>query len=262
MKKKIELIFVTLVFFLLSACSQTADLSFSQSQAWKLESKSTYDPELFNSLSDSVESLGLGITLDNLDESAIEMGMSSLKSYCNQAGVDMNWRRGRTLSGDVTLSVSLSGDRLEQLSQLGQGAITVTEEAPGRFHLISQGFDLSQYASDLPVEMMGVIDSEFRLHTGGILSSNADKVSGNTAIWYNPAGMDAVFNAGGIGLAGLGPILAIAGGGLALVGIIAAIANRKKTCFACEARIPARARVCPNCGEELEIRSQEENNDY
>ncbi len=259
MKRNVNIILAMLMAILLSACSQTTDLSFSQSQAWKLEIKSTYDPELFNNLSDSVDSLGLGISLDNLDESAIEMGMSTLKSYCNQAGVRMSWRRGSSLSGDVTFSVSLSGDRLDQLNQLGQGAITVTEEAPGRFHLTSQGLDLSQYTSDLPVNMMGVINSEFRLHTGGILSSNAQKVSGNTAIWYNQAGMDAVFKAGGGGFAGLGPILAILGGGLALVGIIAAIANRKKTCLACGARIPARARVCPICGEELEYRSSEEN---
>lgn len=237
---------------LLSACSQTMDASFTKTQAWKLESKSTYDPDLFNNLGDTLE--GFGLELDSLDESAINMAMSSLESYCNRLGVRMDWRRSQSLSGEVTISFVLNGTRLDQLNQLSQGAITVMEEAPGQFHLVSQSFDLSQYTGGLPLDMFGAASLEFRLHTGGIISSNAQKVSGNTAIWYNPVGMDVTFNAGGGSLGWLGPVLGVLGGAVLLFGLIGLLANRKKTCFACGARIPARAKVCTQCGTELVFR--------
>lgn len=250
--ERITLFLGLIVILLLSACSQTMDASFAKTQAWKLESKSTYDPDLFNNLGDTLE--GFGVELGDLDESAINMAMSSLESYCNQLGVRMDWGRSQSLSGEVTISFVLNGTRLDQLNQLSQGAITVTEEAPGQFHLVSQSLDLGQYTSGLPLDMFGAVNSEFRLHTGGIISSNAQKVSGNTAIWYNPVGMDAVFNVGGGSLGWLGLVLAALGGVVLLFGLIGLAANRKKTCFACGARIPARAKVCTQCGTELVFR--------
>ena len=146
---------------------------------------------------------GFGISFDtgDLGQAAFELMLDNMVRQLAIQGMDASWKMRRNLfrSGS-TYEIIVQGQgwqRLSNLTDVNQALnnvtevdtppisstykIVVTETNDGNIH----------FSMSIPEDMVGfyyVFSYEYNLHGGKILSSNADKVSGGTATWINPAG--------------------------------------------------------------------------
>jgi len=105
-------------------------------------------------------------------EAAIEAELRRQAAQLEQQGVRYSWRKERK-EGNIVYHFSVEGEGWAALNQAvfnGQAQIQSTEEG----HV---------YFSYTP--LFAARAFTLRLTGGKILSSNADEVRGNTAIWYN-----------------------------------------------------------------------------
>ncbi len=187
---------VPLVFLLTACVSIQSDITLYRGEEWSAQIRMT--------VAQSVISWG-GPTLDG--------EMQSMTAEMRRLGIDWTWRK-ELKESDTIYHVSAKGkgwDNLNQATQrlMGYGGATVTRIDGGHlsFQYTTAGSSWSGGAHTL------------RLTGGKIISSNADEVKGNTAIWYN---LQSQYGSGGDALAVLTeatrtPIPCPAGLGLVLL---------------------------------------------
>ncbi len=189
-----------------------------------------------------------------------EMQAGMEKEMAEAQGVQFSWQKTRSDDEGITYRFSMAGNDLESLNAAleDDGEVWV-EEGPGGKRLIN-----FRFTPDAEGTMMRF---RFSLTGGEIISSNADRIEGGTATWYDLSGgrtAEATLTEAPTGPLGgfFLPLL----GGLALIGVvvIAAVAflgMRRplkpspapvaRFCTQCGTRNAPTARFCIKCGKGL-----------
>ncbi len=239
---------------LLSACTQTLDMTFKHNESWRLESEFQYDEELLNLFGDMAgwaigEGLGVPVPSVNVSDAIglLEYTFELAKQQFAAQGIQFNWHRAQ---GRITFD--FRGDSFVQFNQLAPGAFSIEEVGDGQYHL-TMGFltlgDIAPSLGDLETLTGGLFSNTVTLHVGKIISSNANLVRGGTATWYNPTQVDVVFTP----VSSILPACLWGLGALVLIAGIVFIASRAggRRCPMCGARVGKKAEICPNCGSSL-----------
>jgi len=176
-------------------------------------------------------------------DAEMQAGMEEEMAEAQEQGVQFSWQKTRSEEEAVTYRFSMAGNDLESLNAAleDDGEVRV-EEDPGGKRLINLWF-----TPDAEGTMMRFA---FSLSGAEVISSNADRVEGGTATWYDLSGgrtAEATLTEAPTGP--LGGLLLPLLGGLALIGVvvIAAVAFLGLTRPPRPSPAPA-ARFCTQCG--------------
>lgn len=255
MKKKLILVFSLIVILFLTGCSQKSQFSFYSGEKWKLSGKVDFDADVFQDLGSVIGSISGQTTGFEIPGSAFNPEiylrpiMTSLVKQLRSQGIEMKWKYNRKL-----LTYNLSGKSYSALEQAG--LITDLGDGTYRFEISRQDF-VSPLGSgfDSMVEMFNdaYSDNVVEISVGKIYQSNADKIVGSKAIWYNPKSISITYKPG----SGTGGILIILLILLAIALVVFLVmklfrGQKKVTCYACGKRVNASYTECPKCGSYLD----------
>jgi hypothetical protein len=142
-------------------------------------------------------------------EAGLEAEMERSMPEVEDEKVEFSWEKERHEDGGVTYRFTMKGEDWDQLNEvIFDGQATITKDESGQVHL-------SYYT----MGNIGFARTVLRLRGGKIISSNADRVEGDTAIWIDPSQVEVVLTEKSS--FGLGNTLLIAvGGGFCLVLVI------------------------------------------
>jgi len=201
-------------------------------------------------------------------DAALEEGMGAEMITAREEDVQFSWQKTRSDQQAVTYRSSMAGSDLDALNAPEDGIEVWVEEGPEGKRVIHFRFTPDAMFTD--TEGM-LTEFAFSLTGGEIISSNADRVEGGTAAWYNLSGWrtaEAVLTeAPTSALGGLVPALlgGLAFAGVVAVGIVAFLALRADRgakakpspvpvatlCAQCGARNALTAKFCIKCGKPL-----------
>ncbi len=155
-----------------------------------------------------VELYLLPATVSMVGEAGLEVEMESRMSELDAEEIEFSWEKEQHEDGGVTLHFTMKGEGWDKLNDsVFDGQATITRD--------KDQVHLSYY----PMANIGFMRTTLRLRGGKIISSNADRVEGDTAIWIDPSRVEVVLTEKSS--FGLGNILLIAaGGGFCLVLVI------------------------------------------
>lgn len=182
---------MTIVLFLFG-CSQQSDLTLYNDQSWEYVSSFTFDPDDIPDVSLDIpiieEALSVGVASSLLPESVSDMTLDMAANMYRQEGYRVETEQKRALGGDTSYVMTITGQGWDKLARMLSGPmleelglpasqVTVTEVSDGAVHFVVA----------LPVDTYGLgsmLPTEFRLHGGSILDTNAYEVRGGTATWF------------------------------------------------------------------------------
>ncbi len=250
MRKKVIVLLSILSLLLLVGCEQTMKFKFYSGEKWKADAIVDFNADIFQGVGSFAGSLFDGSIPSGLfnPEIYLDPMMTIAKKAFRSAGVDFDWSYDRQ-----KLKYHLSGESYRLLEQIG----VITNLGGGTYQFVID-YD------DIPFEIAGeyqptldqitdlLVDHVVEISVGKIYESNADKVSGSKAIWYNPDRIYLVFKPGSGG--GFLKLL------LWLVGIVLVIfllsfiikKTSRRTCYSCGAKVRKSYSECPSCGSSME----------
>jgi predicted enzyme related to lactoylglutathione lyase len=134
-------------------------------------------------------------------EASLEAEMERSMPEVEDEEVEFSWEKERHEDGGVTYRFTIKGEGWDQLNEgVFDGRATITRDESGQVHL-------SYYT----MGDIGFTRTVMRLRGGKIISSNADRVEGDTAVWIDPSRVEVVLTEKSS--FGLGNTLLIAVGG-------------------------------------------------
>ena len=183
------------------------DVTFYKDGHWKMNNNLTY-PKSATSIAGDIMSM-LGIDTDarswvqNIEQTTINGALNMLRNFVRQRGVEMRWKQRRS-GDDVKLLLNLDSDSYEKFSDIYAvlGNVHLSELEEGIFHLqIDHRGVNTEFLNEvginnlLPFSNLFGMSDDYKLViiTGKVISSNADKVVGGTATWFNPSSVDIIF---------------------------------------------------------------------
>jgi hypothetical protein len=238
---------VSLLF--LAGCEQKIELKFPKEQNWTVKSTADFDRDVVKGageIAGSVVGSELGFSLPGslFDPKVILPPMMRLYQQAfEQQGMDFKW----SYVADK-LKFEIGGT---SYSQLTKGAspdyLSIVPVGGGNYRLTINYASLGEEYNT--VQGM-VYETELSVTAGKIISSNADKVTGSKAIWYNPTSVEVTFKPGTS--ANVGMILVALVGIAAVFGIGKALSGGGRiTCPSCGAKVGKGTEECPSCGSWL-----------
>lgn len=236
---KLKRILILASAFILSACTQTADIYFYADESWQVSSKVTmseFEQTLLDTFDQQLADLNLPIQSSEFKNALTEGGLDVLTSQYAAAGIDFSWRKFGS-----TYSYTAKGQTLAQFEKLVPGVFTITKEAEDRYHL------KADFTEAMPLAA-AVYKLELTLHATEIYSSNAQRLRSGTAQWTNPSTIDAVFAPSS--KFPWGVLLTLCGASVLGAIPFFALAGKKK-CPSCGKRISKKSEICPKCGDTL-----------
>ncbi len=234
MKIKLNPILMILSVFIISACSQTADIYVYSDETWKVSSKVIVDDTgFFDSIGQQLNDTDLPDEIKALVGGSSESSFEALRSYYANQGIDFRWSK----LGE-SYSLTARGRTLDQFENLVPGVLSLVREEGDRYHLQAEFSDAMMLSSI-------IYHLDITLHTREIYSSNAYQQRGGTARWSNPSKIDVVFSPSSLFSPGI--FLAVCGAGLLITIPFFVLANKRK-CPHCGRKISKRSTYCMNCG--------------
>lgn len=250
MKLKRVMLISLFAFMFLAGCEQKIAIRFPSQQKWSVNTIADFDSDLVQGAGEIAGDLvgsefGLDIPGSFFDPKVmLPPVMRMYEQAFEQQGMDFDW----SYVADK-LKYEVSGTSFDQLTN---------GTSPSYMSIVPTGggiYRLSINYLSLGEEYMAVTgfvyETELTVSAGKIISSNADKVIGTKATWYNPTNIEVTFKPGSS--ANAGPLLLVLGGLAAIFGIVKALANsgNKIACPACGAKVKKDLEECPNCGSWL-----------
>lgn len=210
MKKKnyftLILVFVFCLLFL-TACSQKVSMSFYKNGRWRVNNEMIYSKVITDLTGGLLSAFGLDLgsnsLISDLTQSATALSYNMAKNLMRQQGIEMDWSQKES-GNNVVVQFVLEADSYQQFNNLMSiaGGSGIEDLGDGSYRLRidyqtinEQYYDLFGLSDISPfMETMGMLNNvELEITTGRIISSNADKIRGQTAIWYNPSYVDIIF---------------------------------------------------------------------
>jgi len=235
-------ILILLASFILSACSQSADIYFYSDGSWKVSSRVVLDrteQAIFNLIDEQLTQFDIPLPVSTVDLAGglSDRGLEALRAQYASMGIDL-----RVSGFGSSRSLTATGKTLDQFNQLLPGVVTLSKDAEDRYRLQAE-FGEEMIAAAMFYKL------EIRLHAGKIYSADvAARERGSTASWSNPPRIDITFSPASP--FSFGWILAICGAGLFAVIPFAFITNKRK-CSNCGKRVSKHADYCPHCSEPM-----------
>lgn len=159
-------LFTSLFFALIGCGAVTSDITFYQKEEWKADTTLVLNPQ---------ENAQLGATL----EAELQKRVAQAKNE----GLTLNWSKNKQ-DENTAYRVTAEGTSWNKLNEFAFNSQAV---------ITTNGDQISVSYRDVG---FGARAITIKLTGGSIVSSNADEVKGNTAIWYNlsssPNGIQAV----------------------------------------------------------------------
>lgn len=203
----IQVILALVLIVLAASCTKTEEVYFHKDQSWEVKHSFTYDRDVIPSIGFSIlEQVGIRIKLDAITNEFVGLGLNQLAHVYRNSGLEAEWNE-RRLGDKQTFELKIRGSGINDLADLGLGGdpaqladlgseyadyigllanqVLINERGDGSIHLSIQqpdGF------GDLPL-----FQTQFILHAGKILSSNATSERSNKAVWESPTEIEVVF---------------------------------------------------------------------
>ncbi|MEA4930973.1 MAG: hypothetical protein VB026_05305 [Anaerolineaceae bacterium] len=253
MKKYFFSIFCLFFLLVLTGCEQNLSLNFYSEENWKLKAEADFDAGVIHDLGSAAGDL-FGDAFDtNIPDSLFnpEIYLDPIMTFVSKSarnyGVNFDWRYDRK-----KLKYSMSGESYRLFQETG----IITDLGDGTYRLlINYNDSFSNFGSEFNSIMNQAntyfVDNIVEISAGEIIESNADKVNGSKATWYNPEEIYLVYRPGSSAIY-LKIFLWVFGIALAILILILIIKSAKqKTCPSCGNRVKASVLECPNCGTYL-----------
>lgn len=250
MKKK-GIIGVCLVLLLiLTGCEQRLELKFLSNEKWKIKAEVDFNAGVVKDLGSVAGSLFGDALNTNIPSGLFNVEiylrpmMTLMTKTLRRYGVEFDWSYNKE---------KLKYDMDSNSYQLLKEAQLITDLGNGTYRLVIENKGLSsefgsEFDSILNLANEYLFDNVVEVSVGEIYESNADKVVGSKATWYNPQQIYIVFRPGSsTGI--LNVLLWVIGIVLALVLLFTIVKGlRRKTCYSCGSKVKLSAAECPNCG--------------
>ncbi len=235
-----------IVMLALVGCTVKVEVTFYGDEAWEAVQRVNFAPgEMFGG------------------EASTDMQIEQTVNEWRAMGIDVEWHKDHPGDGSTTYVIEEKGQGYDLLlATVFNEGVTLYEDAEGQIHF-------EWYGSS------GLVTQEVQLTGGRIISSDADAVQGNTAIWYNPESIEAVLTPASRSVLGSVPLLGVVLAILllaALAGVVVVVvllARRKQAqpipvhspapapvtpavphrCIYCGGEIRSQARFCSHCGK-------------
>ena len=142
-------------------------------------------------------------------EAGLEAEMETSMPEVESEEVEFSWEKERHEDGGVTYRFTMKGEGWDNLNEgVFDGQATITRDESGQVHL-------SYYT----MGDIGFTRTVLRLRGGKIISSNADRIEGDTAVWIDPSRVEVVLTEkSSFGLNNILP-MAVGGGCCLILGI-------------------------------------------
>lgn len=262
MKKKLFIGSTLILLLLLTGCQQKLSLNFYPNEKWKLKAEVDLNAGVLQDLGSAAgsflsDAFNFNISGESFNpEKYLRPVMSLMAKFLRSYGVDFNWKYDRKL-----LKYDMAGDSLklfkesQLITDLGDGTYRLDVDLKEMIYEVENKLG-SEFGYEFGTEFDSVLDlagnlfveNIVEISVGKIYETNADKIVGSKAIWYNPEHIYIVYRPGyGTGILKL--LLWVIGIVLALIVLIVIFKGlRRKTCPSCGSRVKLSAVACPNCG--------------
>jgi len=224
-KRTVALMLLMTAGSFLSACSQETDIWLYKDEQWKITVAASFDPDAMPTIglsADIVPGFSIGTDVSTYNEAWVDAAMEQLTAQYESMGVDARWRKSRR-GKDVVYTVEIKGQGWNRLSQVAIGEPSQQgQSTQASLSVTNLGSDQLRFLLSVPVDSSGLgmmVPQTYRLHGSKIISTNAPKRQGSTAIWRVPQGpMEAVITPASEFDLGNPVVLAVAAGGVLVVG--------------------------------------------
>jgi hypothetical protein len=196
-KARIGSIIIALLIFL-TACGQKTDLTFYRNQSWKYRTEVRYEERLvnlFGGVITSVVSSDIGVSLPSVHVSdsmaVLDLLFATAKPDFKAKGINVSFHHARNV-----YTLGFQGKNFSSFNQLIPQNASIVNNGSDQYHLsmvFTRLSDMDPSLQEMETYSSALFQNTLTLHTGKIISSNANEVRGGVAVWHNPTQMEAVF---------------------------------------------------------------------
>lgn len=192
---------------LLSGCSQKIEMTFFRNGKWRLNNSMSYPRSVTDMTGGFLSAVGIDLgsnsMVTDMTQTMTTGTFNLAKNELRRQGIDMDWEQKES-GNNVVISIDLSADSFAKfnsfISSTGSGYLQPVGSDAYRLFIDysamnQEYYDMIGMDELMPmVDMMSMLnDSEVVINTGRIVDSNAHRVNGNSATWFNPTVVDITF---------------------------------------------------------------------
>ena len=202
-----RILLVCLITTLVVSCSKTDELFVYENQEWKVKHSLSYSSDIIPSIGIPLfEQIGIRINLGAVTNEFVAIGLNQLAHAYRSFGFKADWDC-KKLGDKQTYILILEGNGWEDLADIGLGG------DPGKLAVVEDEYIeyIRAFSNQVQIEEKGnnqiyltmsapegfsefpLFQSEFIIHAGKIISSNATTQKRNTATWENPTHIEVTF---------------------------------------------------------------------